>query len=70
MFKLTKQILFRPSLPRIVLNQLQNGMIIRTCSASYDGDGKTTVKVLNNDPEMGLMVNSYSEVRDEICYVF
>lgn len=31
-------------------------------NTSYDGDGKTKVKVLNNDFEMGLMINSFSEV--------
>lgn len=34
--------------------------IVRHCS--YEGDGKTKVKVLNIDLEMGLMINSYSEV--------
>lgn len=56
----------------------QNGLILRqlvalkTSSAqlqrrnysnpSYEGDGKINCKVLNNDLEMGLMVNSYSQV--------
>lgn len=30
--------------------------------SSYEGDGKTKVKVLNIDFEMGLMINSYSDV--------
>lgn len=34
---------------------------IRHCS--YEGDGKTKVKVLNIDMEMGLMINSISEVK-------
>lgn len=55
----------------------QNGLILRqsaskACSIrilnrnysnpSYEGEGKTNCKVLNNDMEMGLMVNSYSQV--------
>lgn len=56
----------------------QNGLILRQLAAlksssiqlqsrnysnpSYEGDGKTNCKVLNNDVEMGLMVNSYSQV--------
>lgn len=56
----------------------QNGLILRQLAAlksssvqlqsrnysnpSYEGDGKTNCKVLNNDVELGLMVNSYSQV--------
>lgn len=63
MIKLSKQIL------------MQNGTFLRrlayspailvkrqNSNSSYDGDGKTNVKVLNNDMEMGLMVNSFSQV--------
>lgn len=47
---------------RLAANQLRSSLISRNYSSTYDGDGKTTVRVLNNDPEMGLMVNSFSEV--------
>lgn len=69
MLKLSKQLL------------VQNGLILRQLAAlkssgiqlqnrnysnpSYEGDGKTNCKVLNNDVEMGLMVNSYSQVSSE-----
>lgn len=36
---------------------------VRHCS--YEGDGKTKVKVLNIDFEMGLMINSYGEVSSD-----
>lgn len=63
MFKLSKEIFSQSGsmIRRLTLNQLQNGLV-KNYSSSYEGDGKTTVKVLNNDPEMGLMVNSFSEV--------
>ena len=35
---------------------------------SYEGDGKTNCKVLNNDLEAGLMVNSYSQVNIELWF--
>lgn len=38
---------------------------VRHCS--YEGDGKSTVKVLNIDFELGLMINSYSEVSNSFC---
>lgn len=59
---------------------IQNGLILRQLAPkssaarqlnrnysnpSYEGDGKTNCKVLNNDVEMGLMVNSYSQVSIE-----
>lgn len=68
MFKLSKQLL------------IQNGLILRQLASkssairqlnrnygtpSYEGDGKTNCKVLNNDVENGLMVNSYSQVNIE-----
>lgn len=31
-------------------------------STNYDYDGKTKVSILNNNFEMGLMINAYSEV--------
>lgn len=68
MFKLGKQLFYQNSLSfeRLAsnrLNQLGIGWTFRKySSASYEGDGKTKVKVLNNDPEMGLMVNSFSQV--------
>lgn len=65
MFKLGK-VLFSENgslMRQLKWHRLQNGLTHRKCSSSYEGDGKTTAKVLNNDPEMGLMVNSFSEVR-------
>lgn len=64
MFKISKEILFSNGslIRRFNLNKVQCKTINRTYSSSYEGDGKTKVKVLNNDPDMGLMVNSFSEV--------
>lgn len=40
--------------------------ITRTMNTtSYDYDGKTKVSILNNDFELGLLINSYSEVNFE-----
>lgn len=63
MLKLSKEIFCQSGsmIRRLTLNQLQNGLA-KKFSSSYEGDGKTKVKVLNNDLEMGLMVNSFSEV--------
>lgn len=36
---------------------------VRATNDNYEGDGKTTVNILNNDFELGLLINSYSEVR-------
>lgn len=73
MLKLSKQLL------------IQNGLILRQfvskssaiwqlnrnySNPSYEGDGKTNCIVLNNDVEMGLMVNSYSQVNIEYEYDF
>lgn len=69
MFKLGKQLFAQNGqlIGRIGSNQLSLGSHVhRPYSSSYEGDGKTTVKVLNNDPEMGLMVNSFSAV----SYIF
>lgn len=41
------------------LTKLLQPSLVRHCS--YEGDGKTKVKVLNIDYEMGLMINSFSE---------
>lgn len=30
-------------------------------TASYEGDGKTKVNILNRELELGLMINSYSQ---------
>lgn len=64
MFKLGKQIFFHNGtlFRQLRLHRIQNELTNRQYSASYEGDGKTKVKVLNSDPEMGLMVNSFSEV--------
>lgn len=65
MLKLGKQLLNQNGL---VLRQLASKtssifIINRNYSnPSYEGEGKTNCKVLNNDIEMGLMVNSYSQV--------
>ncbi|XP_055312011.1 NADH dehydrogenase [ubiquinone] 1 alpha subcomplex assembly factor 3-like [Sitodiplosis mosellana] len=64
MFRFGKEILFQnvSLIRRFKLNQPQNKLTNRLYSSSYEGDGKTKVKVLNNDPDMGLMVNSFSEL--------
>lgn len=64
MFKIIKERNFLNGslIRRFDLNKVQSKTINRSYSSSYEGDGKTKVKVLNNDPEMGLMVNSFSEV--------
>lgn len=45
-----------------LLANLSNGLKTTQRNSSYEGDGKMKVKVLNNDPEMGLMINAFSEV--------
>lgn len=68
MLKLAKQLFIQNEL---ILRQLTSkslgiSLLNRNYSnPSYEGDGKTNCKVLNNDLEMGLMVNSYSEVNVE-----
>lgn len=63
MFKLGKDILLQNGLlsRQFKLHKMHN-LFTKQSYSSYEGDGKTKVKVLNNDPEMGLMVNSFSEV--------
>lgn len=63
MSKLCKQFLLSGiQLRRFAQNQPISYAHRKYSSSSYEGDGKTKVKVLNNDMEMGLMINSYSEV--------
>lgn len=33
--------------------------------AAYEGEGKTTVRVINQDYELGLMIDSYATVSDQ-----
>lgn len=48
---------------RLLNNGLTNGFNkVRHESTSYDGDGKTTVQVMNKDLEYGLMIEAYNEV--------
>lgn len=66
MIKLSKQILLPngPFLRRLAFKPTFATSINRKYSSgSYEGDGKTNVKVLNNDLEIGLMVNSFSQVK-------
>lgn len=67
MFKLGKQLFVQNGslVGRLRTQALLNSLANREYSSSYEGDGKTTVKVLNNDPEMGLMVNSFSQVNSQ-----
>lgn len=44
------------------INLAGSKIINRQASAAYEGDGKTTVSIMNNEVENGLMVNSYSQV--------
>lgn len=65
MIKLGKQLLLQNGsfVRRSTSNPSFTGLVSRKHSnSSYEGDGKTSVKVLNNDMEMGLMVNSFSQV--------
>lgn len=32
------------------------------CTSTYHGDGKTKVNILNRELDLGLMINSYSQV--------
>lgn len=66
MIKLSRQLMGHNStkVRHYVSNNLRIVSTHRNYSSSYEGDGKTTVKVLNNDAELGLMVNSFSEVND------
>lgn len=69
MLKLSKQLLAQNSLMLRQLAALKSSGIRlqhrNYSNPSYEGDGKTNCKVLNNDIEMGLMVNSYSQVSIE-----
>ncbi|CAH0601894.1 unnamed protein product [Chrysodeixis includens] len=51
------------------LRLVKNGSILKNATpilsavrgkAAYEGEGKTTVRVLNSDPEFGLMIDSYA----------
>lgn len=67
MIKLSKQILLqnRSSIRRLEIKPIcANSINRKYSSGSYEGDGKTNVKVLNNDLEMGLMVNSFGPVKN------
>ncbi|KAF4519512.1 hypothetical protein B566_EDAN010697 [Ephemera danica] len=35
---------------------------VKRNSSSYEGDGKTTVTILNNEVDVGLMIDSYSQM--------
>lgn len=37
--------------------------LTRNFAEHYEGDGKTKIHIMNNDSELGLMVNGYSQVR-------
>lgn len=32
--------------------------------AAYEGEGKTTVRILNQEQDLGLMIDSYATVRN------
>ncbi|KAF5299051.1 hypothetical protein FQA39_LY11597 [Lamprigera yunnana] len=42
--------------------RLISSNIIKCRPASYEGEGKTTVNILNNELDIGLMINGYSQV--------
>uniref|UniRef100_T1H2J0 Uncharacterized protein n=1 Tax=Megaselia scalaris TaxID=36166 RepID=T1H2J0_MEGSC len=54
---------------RKILEQSRNTLLksplhnltLRKFSSAYEGDGKTTVTVLNQDIDSGLMVDTYSQ---------
>lgn len=66
MLKLSKQLFKQNGLILRQLAALKSSSVQLQCrnysNPSYEGDGKTNCKVLNNDVELGLMVNSYSQV--------
>lgn len=33
---------------------------------NYEGEGKTTMNILNSESELGLLINGYSEVQSTI----
>lgn len=52
---------------RLLNSGLSNGFIkVRHESSSYEGDGKTSVQVMNKDSEFGLMIESYNEVCENL----
>lgn len=42
--------------------QLHTAQTPALCTSTYHGDGKTKVNILNRELELGLMINSYSQV--------
>lgn len=54
---------------RLALNQTQKQCKNRNFSSTYEHDGKSMVKVLNNDRDLGLMINSFSEVSSPIKFI-
>lgn len=58
--------MFRKVLHLQLKNRLQTSLKvqqqqIRKNSGSYHGDGKTKVNILNQELELGLLINSYSQ---------
>ncbi|KAK8719458.1 hypothetical protein OTU49_014024 [Cherax quadricarinatus] len=52
-------------LRRVLVNSrhlTQRSRISKQCSRSYDADDRTTVKVLNQETDAGLMIDCYSQV--------
>lgn len=56
---------------RLLNSGLSNGFNkVRHESSSYDGDGKISAEVMNNDLEYGLMIEAYNEVQCENPFFF
>ncbi|XP_015519920.2 NADH dehydrogenase [ubiquinone] 1 alpha subcomplex assembly factor 3 [Neodiprion pinetum] len=45
---------------RQTIRKIHSSSII--CKSAYEGDGKTTISILNRDEVYGLMINSYSKI--------
>lgn len=43
-------------------NNVAKYSTLQTGTASYEGDGKTTVSILNQEAEAGLMINAFSQM--------
>lgn len=56
---------------RLLNNGLSNGLnIVRNETGCYDGDGKTSIQVMNKDLEFGLMIEAYNEVCENLFFFF
>lgn len=50
------EIIMKPAIQPLIANKFCRA------AATYEGDGKTSVQILNKEMENGLMINSFSQV--------